>query len=196
MGEGKPRRRYDRDFKEGAVRLVTDGGQTLSGTARDLGITENMLGRWKKEYLEDQEHAFPGKGRMKPVDAELFHLKKRIADLEQGKRERKAWGTDSPGLEKESKTVWLAADHSGNTFPGVSLWREPGGPNDAGRRGPVAESESVQGDDEICRQSAGCEGPRSEKIRGGRAGENLDFGYHLRLDSGRMVVSGCGAGYI
>jgi len=83
MGEGKPRRRYDREFKEGAVRLVTEGGQTLSGTARDLGITENMLGRWKKEYQEDQEHAFPGKGRMKPGDAELFHLKKRIVDLEQ-----------------------------------------------------------------------------------------------------------------
>jgi transposase len=83
MGEEKSRRRYDRDFKEGAVRLVTEGGQTVSGTARDLGITENMLGRWKKEYLEDQEHAFPGKGHMKPAEAELFQLKKRIADLEQ-----------------------------------------------------------------------------------------------------------------
>lgn len=43
MGEGKPRRRYDREFKEGAVRLVIENGQTLAGTARDLGITENML---------------------------------------------------------------------------------------------------------------------------------------------------------
>jgi transposase len=42
-----------------------------------------MLGRWKKEYLEDQKHAFPGKGRMKPEAAELFQLKKRVADLEQ-----------------------------------------------------------------------------------------------------------------
>ena len=83
MGEGKARRRYDREFKEGAVRLIIEGGQTIAGTAKDLGITENMLGRWKKEYLEDREHAFPGKGRMKPEDAELYQLKRRVADLEQ-----------------------------------------------------------------------------------------------------------------
>ncbi len=83
MNEGKPRRKYDREFKEGAVRLVIENGQTLAGTARDLGITENMLSRWKKEYLEDREQAFPGKGRMKPEELELHQLKKRIADLEQ-----------------------------------------------------------------------------------------------------------------
>jgi len=83
MGEKKRRRRYDREFKEGAVRLVIEGGQTLAGTAKDLGITENMLGRWKKEYLEDREHAFPGKGQMKPEDAELRQLKRRVVELEQ-----------------------------------------------------------------------------------------------------------------
>ena len=83
MSEGKTRRRYDRAFKEGAVRLVIENGQSLAGTARDLGITENMLSRWKKEYLEDREQAFPGKGRMKPEELELHQLKKRIADLEQ-----------------------------------------------------------------------------------------------------------------
>ena len=43
MSEGKTRRRYDRAFKEGAVRLVIENGQTIAGTARDLGITENCL---------------------------------------------------------------------------------------------------------------------------------------------------------
>jgi transposase len=83
MSEQKTRRRYDRAFKEGAVRLVIEKGQTLAGTARDLGITENMLTRWKKEYLEDQEQAFPGQGRMKPEEAEIHQLKRRVADLEQ-----------------------------------------------------------------------------------------------------------------
>jgi transposase len=83
MSEGKTRRTYDRAFKEGAVKLVVDGGQTLAGTARDLGITENMLSRWRKQYQEDREHAFPGKGRMKPEDAELHELRKRVAELEQ-----------------------------------------------------------------------------------------------------------------
>ena len=83
MSEGKVRRRYDRAFKEGAVRLVVEEGQTLAGTARDLGITENMLSRWRKEYLADQGQAFPGKGRMKPDEEEIRQLKRRVADLEQ-----------------------------------------------------------------------------------------------------------------
>jgi putative transposase len=40
-----------------------------------------MLSRWKKEYQEDREHAFPGKGRMMPEELELHQLKKRIARL-------------------------------------------------------------------------------------------------------------------
>ncbi len=83
MGERKGRRRYDRDFKEGAVRLVLDGGRSVRSVARDLGIHENMLHRWKAEYLEDREHAFPGKGHMKPHEEELMRLRKKLADVEE-----------------------------------------------------------------------------------------------------------------
>lgn len=83
MGEPKGRRRYDRDFKEGAVRLVLDGGRSVRSVARDLGIHENMLHRWKAEYLEDREHAFPGKGHMKPHEEELMRLRKKLADVEE-----------------------------------------------------------------------------------------------------------------
>jgi Transposase and inactivated derivatives len=83
MGEPKGRRRYDRDFKEGAVRLILDGGRSVRSVARDLGIHENMLHRWKAEYLEDREHAFPGKGHMKPHEEELMRLRKKLADVEE-----------------------------------------------------------------------------------------------------------------
>lgn len=83
MGEPKGRRRYDRDFKEGAVRLVLDGGRSVRSVARDLGIHENMLHRWKAEYLEDRKHAFPGKGHMKPHEEELMRLRKKLADVEE-----------------------------------------------------------------------------------------------------------------
>jgi transposase len=82
MSEGKVRRRFDRAFKEGAVRLIVEDGQTLAGTARDLGITETMLTRWRKEYLADEKQAFPGKGRLKPDEEEIRRLKRRVADLE------------------------------------------------------------------------------------------------------------------
>ena len=83
MREPRGRRKYDREFKEGAVRLILESGRTARGVARDLGIHENMLHRWKAEYLEDKEHAFPGKGHMKPHEEEIFKLKKKIADLEE-----------------------------------------------------------------------------------------------------------------
>ena len=83
MGEPRERRRYDRDFKEGAIRLVLEGGRSVRSDARDLGIHENMLHRWKQEYLEDPKHSFPGKGHMKPHEEELLKMKRRIADLEE-----------------------------------------------------------------------------------------------------------------
>jgi len=55
MGEPKGRRRYDREFKEGAVRLILDGGRTVRGVARDLGIHENMLRRWKRDSMRLQK---------------------------------------------------------------------------------------------------------------------------------------------
>jgi transposase len=83
MEETKGRRKFDREFKEGAVRLIVDGGRTVRSVAGDLGIHESVLQRWKREYLEDREHAFPGKGHMKPHEEEIFKLKKKIADLEE-----------------------------------------------------------------------------------------------------------------
>jgi len=83
MAEMKGRRKFDREFKEGAVRLILDGGRSVREVARDLGIHENMLHRWKQEYLEDQEHSFPGKGHMKPHEEEIMKLKRKIADLEE-----------------------------------------------------------------------------------------------------------------
>ena len=83
MGEPRGRRKYDREFKEDAIRLIVDGGRSVREVARDLGIHENMLSRWKKEYLQDKEHSFPGKGHMKPQEEEIFKLKRKIADLEE-----------------------------------------------------------------------------------------------------------------
>jgi transposase len=83
MKEREGRRKYDREFKEGALGLILEGGRTVRGVSQDLGIHESLLHRWKKEYLEDREHAFPGKGYMKPHEEEIFKLKKKIADLEE-----------------------------------------------------------------------------------------------------------------
>src|SRR5437763_8416691 len=40
------RRKFDQDFKAGAVRLVRETGKPIAQVARDLGINEGTLGNW------------------------------------------------------------------------------------------------------------------------------------------------------
>ena len=43
---GETRRKFDRDFREGAVRLVRETGKPIVQVARDLGIHDGTLGNW------------------------------------------------------------------------------------------------------------------------------------------------------
>lgn len=76
MGEKKGRGSYTREFKEDAVRLVIDKGIPVSRVAQDLGIHENTVYKWLRQYKADPEEAFPGKGRQKPQDEELRKLQR------------------------------------------------------------------------------------------------------------------------
>jgi transposase len=40
------RRKFDQDFREGAVRLVRETGKPVAQVARDLGVNEGTLGNW------------------------------------------------------------------------------------------------------------------------------------------------------
>ena len=71
---GEKRRSYTPEFKYEAVRLIIDEGHSIAEVARNLGINATMLGRWKSEAQE--EDAFPGKGRMKPMEEELRRLRR------------------------------------------------------------------------------------------------------------------------
>jgi transposase-like protein len=68
MVMGKDKRYFDREFKHEAIRLVNEGKRSLGDNARDLDIHPNLLHQWRRKYRADMEHAFPGKGHLKPPD--------------------------------------------------------------------------------------------------------------------------------
>jgi transposase len=72
----KGRGSYTREFKEDAVRLVTDKGMSVTQVAMDLGIHENTIYKWIRLYKADPAGAFPGKGRLKPQDEEMRRLQR------------------------------------------------------------------------------------------------------------------------
>ena len=81
MEESRKHRRYDRQFKEEAVRLVIEGKRPVVEVARGLGIHENLLRTWKRKYQEDPSGSFPGKGHLRPEDEEFRRLQKENANL-------------------------------------------------------------------------------------------------------------------
>ena len=72
----KKRRQFTKEFKVEAVRLVVEEGRSISEVARELGIGENLLSRWKKKYEVGKVEPFPGKGRLSPEDEELRQLRR------------------------------------------------------------------------------------------------------------------------
>ena len=73
---GKKRRQFSKEYKIEAVRLIVEEGRRISDVARELGIAENLLHRWKKKYEEGKIEPFPGKGRLSPEDEELRQLRR------------------------------------------------------------------------------------------------------------------------
>lgn len=73
---GSTRRRFTKEFKQEAVRLVIEGGQSLAQVARNLGVRDSILGRWKKEAEKYPTAAFPGHGQLRPEEAELRRLRR------------------------------------------------------------------------------------------------------------------------
>ncbi len=70
------RKHYSKQFKNDAVKLVTEQGYKVSEAARNLGIHHSSLRRWKKQLETDGNQAFPGKGHMIPEKEELYRLRK------------------------------------------------------------------------------------------------------------------------
>lgn len=71
------RRKFDRDFKEGAVRLVRETGRPVAQVAKDLGINPGTLANWVAKDRQAQ-----GDGRLREDErVELARLRRENAEL-------------------------------------------------------------------------------------------------------------------
>ena len=72
------RRKFDAEFREGAVRLVHETGKSIAQIARDLGINEGTLGNW---IARDQAARDEADGLSGDDMAELKRLRAEVAEL-------------------------------------------------------------------------------------------------------------------
>lgn len=72
------RRKYTREFKIEAAKLSYNSDKPVEEIAKNLGVSQSRLNRWRKEYRTDPDQAFPGNGQMKERDGEVARLKKEL----------------------------------------------------------------------------------------------------------------------
>ena len=75
------RRKFTREFKLEAVRLIRDRGVSVAQASVDLDVHQSQLRDWVKKFAEDPQHAFPGNGLMKPEQLEIARLKREVLKL-------------------------------------------------------------------------------------------------------------------
>lgn len=75
---------YDNEFKVNAVKLIKESGVTLKRVSEDLGVAKSTLHKWVRAMERgDLREAFPGKGHLRPADAELKALRREVEILRQ-----------------------------------------------------------------------------------------------------------------
>ncbi len=81
--EHPDQRIFTREFKVEAVRLSENTEKTVAQIARDLGVPERVLYRWRHELREQHERAFPGKGHQSELEEENRRLRRELELLKQ-----------------------------------------------------------------------------------------------------------------
>ena len=75
------RRHYTEEFKQEAVRLVTEHGYGVTEAARNLGINAKMRGRWKRQAAWQTNGSSGDNGHMRAEHEELLQLRKEVKRL-------------------------------------------------------------------------------------------------------------------
>ena len=78
----KTRRQYTEDIKREAVQLVRESARPVAQVARDLGIPENRLYRWRAQHRQAESQGTTRAGQRIEAE-ELLRLKRELTRVTQ-----------------------------------------------------------------------------------------------------------------
>lgn len=71
------RRKFTKEFKLAAVRRL-EAGAGVAEVARACEVNPNVLHRWRREFRDGVDRAFPGNGRSKAEEDRVAELERKI----------------------------------------------------------------------------------------------------------------------
>ena len=74
---------YTHEFKLEALRLSETSGKSMAQVARELGIPDGVLYRWRRQLREEPQTAFPGKGHQGELEEENRRLRRELERVQQ-----------------------------------------------------------------------------------------------------------------
>ena len=76
------RRRFTPEYRRDVASLVLDTGSSIASVARDLGLSESVVGRWVKLERERRQAAAQGRPDPRELEAEITAPSRRVRELE------------------------------------------------------------------------------------------------------------------
>ena len=74
---GLSRRKFTKEFKLAALRQLETGG-SVAAVARSCEINPSVLQRWRRDFQQSPEHAFPGLGKKRVDESRVAELERKI----------------------------------------------------------------------------------------------------------------------
>ena len=71
------RRKFTREFKQAAVRRL-ETGASIAEVSRACEVNANVLQRWRREFRNGVDRAFPGLGKRKAEESRTAELERKI----------------------------------------------------------------------------------------------------------------------
>src|SRR3984885_5353314 len=110
------RRKFTREFKLEAIRLIKERGVSYTQASEDLGVHQTQLRGWVKAFADDPQQAFPGQGQMKAEQLEIARLRREVAKL---KAERDILKKPRPTSRRNQREVRFRCEAPGDLAGGV-----------------------------------------------------------------------------